>query len=170
MKSIYDKKIESKTKDLLDYYQKYSQKNMQVTYDFYDAIRNMISLCGGNINHNESQETPIRVFKKLLEYTSGYSENPEKHLEKQFKVKHNEQILVKDIDFNSICEHHLSPIFGQVHVSYLPYKKITGLSKIARMVDGYTKRFQVQERFTHQIRSEERRVGKECGDRCTRYN
>ncbi|RBN36584.1 GTP cyclohydrolase I FolE, partial [Priestia megaterium] len=87
----------------------------------------------------------------FLEYTEGYREDPKAHLEKTFDVNHNELVLIRDIEFHSMCEHHFAPFFGVAHVGYIPDKKITGLSKIARTVEGYAKRFQVQERLTNEI-------------------
>lgn len=116
-----------------------------------DAVKDLINLCGDNPHRDGMQETPYRVLKAFLEYTEGYREDPKLHLKKTFDVEHQGLVLVKDIDFYSMCEHHLAPFFGVAHVGYIPNKKITGLSKIARMVEGYAKRFQVQERLTTQI-------------------
>jgi GTP cyclohydrolase I len=118
---------------------------------FMEGIKQLISLCGDDPGRDGLLETPHRVLKAYLEYTEGYRENPNIHLEKTFEVDHQELVLVKDIEFHSICEHHFAPFFGVAHVGYIPNKKITGLSKIARMVEGYAKRFQVQERLTSQI-------------------
>lgn len=116
-----------------------------------EAFKELIDLCGDNPNRDGLQETPYRVLKAFLEYTEGYREDPKLHLEKTFDVEHQELVLVKDIEFYSMCEHHFAPFFGVAHVGYIPNKKVTGLSKIARMVEGYAKRFQVQERMTTQI-------------------
>jgi GTP cyclohydrolase I len=118
---------------------------------FMEAVKDLIKLCGDNPERDGLLETPYRVLKAFLEYTEGYREEPKLHLEKTFEVEHQELVLVKDIEFYSICEHHFAPFFGVAHVGYIPRKNITGLSKIARMVDGYAKRFQVQERLTAQI-------------------
>lgn len=127
------------------------ETKMEKSYQFMSAIKELIDVCGDDPNREGLQETPFRVLKAFLEYTEGYHENPKEHLEKQFDVDHHDLIMVNDIDFNSTCEHHFAPIIGVAHVGYIPSGKITGLSKIARMVDGYAKRFQVQERFTNQI-------------------
>lgn len=116
-----------------------------------EALKDLIDLCGDNPNRDGLQETPYRVLKAFLEYTEGYREVPKLHLKKTFDVDHQELVLVKDIEFYSMCEHHFAPFFGVAHVGYIPNKKVTGLSKIARMVEGYAKRFQVQERMTTQI-------------------
>ena len=110
-----------------------------------------IKLCGDDPERDGLQESPMRVLKAFLEYTEGYHEDPKKHLEKVFDVDHQELILVRDIEFYSMCEHHFAPFYGVAHVGYIPNEKITGLSKIGRMVEGYAKRFQVQERLTNQI-------------------
>jgi GTP cyclohydrolase I len=127
-----------------------NQKSNQASY-FMKGVKELIELCGDDPTRDGLQETPYRVLKAFLEYTEGYRENPNKHLEKTFAVDHQEFILVKDIEFHSMCEHHFAPFFGVAHVGYIPNNKITGLSKIARMVEGYAKRFQVQERLTTQI-------------------
>jgi len=116
-----------------------------------DSLRNLIELCGDDPDRDGLQETPQRVLKAFLEYTEGYKEDPKDHLRKVFDVSHRELVLVEDIEFHSMCEHHFAPFFGVVHVGYLPDQKVTGLSKIARMVEGYAKRFQVQETLTNQI-------------------
>lgn len=116
-----------------------------------DSLRDLIALCGDDPDRDGLQETPQRVLKAFLEYTEGYKEDPKDHLRKVFDVPHHELVLVKDIEFHSMCEHHFAPFFGVVHVGYLPGQKVTGLSKIARMVEGYAKRFQVQETLTNQV-------------------
>lgn len=121
------------------------------SHNFMTAIKDLIDVCGDDPERQGLEETPYRVLKAFLEYTEGYRENPKEHLEKTFDVEHNDIIMVKDIDINSTCEHHFAPIYGVAHVGYIPDGKITGLSKIARMVDGYARRFQVQERMTNQI-------------------
>jgi GTP cyclohydrolase IA len=116
-----------------------------------DAMKELIKLCGDDPERDGLEETPMRVLKAFLEYTEGYHEDPKKHLEKVFDVDHQELILVKDIEFYSMCEHHFAPFYGVAHVGYIPNEKVTGLSKIGRLVEGYAKRFQVQERLTNQI-------------------
>jgi len=115
------------------------------------GMSKVLTLCGEDPNRNGLEETPFRFIKAMLEYSEGYREDPKKHLLKTFDVDHHELVMVKDIEFNSMCEHHLAPFFGVVHIGYIPGKKITGLSKLARMVDGYANRFQVQERLTNEI-------------------
>lgn len=116
-----------------------------------NGIENIITLCGEDVTRDGLQETPFRVVKAFMEYTEGYRENPQQHLSKTFDVEHDELVIVKDIEFNSMCEHHFAPFYGRVHIGYIPSKKVTGLSKFGRMVDGFAKRFQVQEHLTTQI-------------------
>jgi GTP cyclohydrolase I len=116
-----------------------------------ESLKELIKLCGDDPNREGLEETPFRVIKAFLEYTEGQRTDPREHLYKTFAVEHKELVLVKEIEFHSMCEHHFAPFFGVAHVGYIPGEKITGLSKIARMVDGYAKRFQVQERLTNQI-------------------
>jgi len=96
--------------------------------------------------------TPIRVDKSLRELTSGYAVNVDKLInEALFDVPYSEMVLVRDIDFYSLCEHHLLPFFGKCHVAYIPDGKVIGLSKVPRLVEAFSRRLQVQERLTSQI-------------------
>lgn len=98
-------------------------------------------------------KTPDRVARAVLEATAGYKEDPEAILRgAMFKEDYKQMVIVKDIDFYSLCEHHMLPFFGKVHVAYIPNGYITGLSKIARVVDAFARRLQVQERLTLQIK------------------
>ena len=115
------------------------------------SLVNIFDLLGENSSRDGLQDTPFRFIKALTEHMAGYSENPSLHLEKTFDVDHNDLVLVKDIPFNSLCEHHLAPFVGKVHIAYIPNQKITGLSKFGRVVEGFAKRLQVQERLTQQI-------------------
>lgn len=117
------------------------------------AVRELLIGFGEDPDREGLQETPARVARAALEMFSGMQENPGDHLKKQFhEGEHEEMIIVKDIPFSSMCEHHLVPFTGKAHVAYIPRKgRITGLSKIARCVDGYAHRLQVQERMTSQI-------------------
>lgn len=126
-------------------------KKIAQSQNFMNAVRELIELCGDDPDRDGLEETPYRVLKAFLEYTEGYREDPRVHLVKTFDVEHQELVLVRDIEFHSMCEHHFAPFFGVAHVGYIPNEKITGLSKIARMVEGYAKRFQVQERMTTEI-------------------
>ncbi len=117
------------------------------------AVREILVAIGEDPSRDGLAETPVRVARYFGEVCGGLQEDPAEHLSKTFEVDHDEIIVVRDIAFYSICEHHLVPFFGKAHVGYLPKKKgrITGLSKLARLVDGYAKRPQVQERLTGQI-------------------
>jgi GTP cyclohydrolase IA len=142
------------SKNLLEAYSNkasHVENNRNQSQYIMDAMKELIKICGDDPERDGLQETPMRVLKAFLEYTEGYHEDPKKHLEKVFDVDHHELILVKDIEFYSMCEHHFAPFYGVAHVGYIPNEKITGLSKIGRMVEGYAKRFQVQERLTNQI-------------------
>ena len=142
------------SKNLLEIFSNNSnnlEKNLNQSQYIMDAIKELIKLCGDDPERDGLEETPMRVLKAFLEYTEGYNEDPKKHLEKVFDVDHEELILVRDIEFYSMCEHHFAPFYGVAHVGYIPNEKITGLSKVGRMVEGYAKRFQVQERLTNQI-------------------
>ena len=98
-------------------------------------------------------ETPKRVVKAFEEYFSGYKEDPAEHLKKTFEEVegYDELVMVSDIDVHSHCEHHLAPFFGKAHVAYIPNGRVVGLSKLGRLVDGFAKRLQVQEKLTMQI-------------------
>lgn len=117
------------------------------------AVRELLAAIGEDPNREGLLETPRRVAKSFAELLSGYREDPAHHLDKQFTIDHEEMVIVKDIPFSSMCEHHLLPFMGKAHVAYLPGPsgKVTGLSKLARLVDGYARRLQVQERLTGQI-------------------
>lgn len=115
------------------------------------ALQGLFELLGEDAERDGLQDTPFRFVKALAEHTVGYREDPKLHLEKTFDVDHQDLVLVKDIPFNSLCEHHLAPFVGKVHIAYIPSDKITGLSKFGRVVEGYAKRLQVQERLTQEI-------------------
>lgn len=98
------------------------------------------------------EKTPMRVAKAMQVLTRGYTQNPHKVLtDALFEEKYNQMVIVKDIDFFSMCEHHMIPFYGKAHVAYIPNGHITGLSKIARVVDIFSHRLQVQERLTEQV-------------------
>ncbi|MNB67139.1 GTP cyclohydrolase 1 [compost metagenome] len=120
--------------------------------DFVYGIKSMIDMVGDDPSRDGLIETPFRVLKAFLEYTKGYGEDPTEILGKSFDVTYDELILIKDIPFNSMCEHHFAPFFGKAHIAYIPQENvITGLSKFARLTDAFAHRFQVQERLTAQI-------------------
>jgi GTP cyclohydrolase I len=117
------------------------------------AVREILTALGEDPDRNGLVDTPARVARMYEEITVGLREDPEEHLQKVFDVDHDEMIMVRDIPVYSICEHHLLPFIGKAHVAYIPRSggRITGLSKIARLVDGYARRPQVQERLTREI-------------------
>jgi len=115
-------------------------------------VRKMIALIGEDPEREGLKKTPERYEKALKFLTSGYHQNVEHLLNgATFSVCYDEMVVVKDIEFFSLCEHHLLPFFGKAHVAYLPSKKVIGLSKVARLVNMYARRLQIQERMTNQI-------------------
>src|SRR6202163_3311779 len=117
-----------------------------------DLVRRMLQLIGENPDRDGLRHTPERFEKALRFLTSGYHQDPEKLLNSaMFTVCYDQMVLVKDIEVYSLCEHHLLPFFGKCHVAYIPDKKVVGLSKIARLVNMYARRLQIQERLTSQI-------------------
>jgi GTP cyclohydrolase IA len=117
-----------------------------------ELMRKVIVLLGEDPNREGLRKTPERFEKALKYLTSGYQQNMESLLNgATFSVHYDEMVVVKDIEFFSLCEHHLLPFFGKAHVAYLPNKRVLGLSKIARLVNMYGRRLQIQERMTSQI-------------------
>lgn len=117
-----------------------------------DLVRKMLVQLGEDPNREGLRRTPERFEKALRFLTSGYRQDPDKILNgAMFSVCYDEMVVVKDIEVYSLCEHHLLPFFGKCHVAYLPDKKVVGLSKIARLVNMYARRLQIQERLTSQI-------------------
>lgn len=115
--------------------------------------KSVITLLGEDVEREGLQKTPIRMAKAMQILTRGYLQDPNKVLtDALFAEKYNQMVIVKDIDFFSMCEHHMLPFYGKVHVAYIPDGFITGLSKIARVVDIFSHRLQVQERMTQQIK------------------
>ena len=118
--------------------------------EHYAAI---LSLLGEDISRDGLQKTPLRVAKSIQFLTQGYAQDPHAILRGAlFREEYQQMVIVKDIDFFSMCEHHLLPFYGKAHVAYIPDGHITGLSKIARVVDIFSHRLQVQERLTQQIK------------------
>jgi GTP cyclohydrolase I len=117
-----------------------------------EHMRKVIALIGEDPEREGLRKTPERFEKALKFLTSGYHQNLESVLNgATFSVQYDEMVVVKDIEFFSLCEHHLLPFFGKAHVAYLPSKRVLGLSKIARLVNMYARRLQIQERMTSQI-------------------
>ncbi|MBC7105141.1 MAG: GTP cyclohydrolase I FolE [Firmicutes bacterium] len=116
------------------------------------AVRMLLEAIGEDPDREGLRDTPSRVARMYQELLCGLDENPEDHLTKYFTEDHEEMVLVKDIPLYSLCEHHLLPFYGLAHVAYIPRRGvITGLSKLARVVEGFAKRPQLQERLTTQI-------------------
>jgi GTP cyclohydrolase I len=113
----------------------------------------ILELLGEDITREGLLKTPERVAKALMFFTKGYRQDPDKILSSAvFTEDYKQMVIVKDIDFFSMCEHHVLPFFGKVHVAYIPRNKVTGLSKIPRIVEVYARRLQIQERMTTQIK------------------
>ena len=112
----------------------------------------VLTLLGEDPKREGLEKTPMRVAKAMQVLTRGYTQDPHKVLtDALFEEKYNQMVIVKDIDFFSMCEHHILPFYGKAHVAYIPKGYITGLSKIARVVDIFSHRLQVQERLTEQV-------------------
>ena len=130
------------------------ESNSKVIEGLMANCHSMLQLLGEDPEREGLLKTHERVAKAMLAVTSGYGEDPQAILRgAMFKEDYSQMVVVKDIDFYSLCEHHILPFFGKVHVAYIPNGYITGLSKIARVVDVYAKRLQVQERLTLQIKN-----------------
>jgi GTP cyclohydrolase I len=117
------------------------------------AVREILEAVGEDPDRDGLQRTPARVAEMYAEVLSGLHEDPAAHLSVTFEANHDEMVMVKDIPIYSLCEHHLVPFHGHAHVAYIPGKdgRITGLSKLARLCDGFARRPQVQERLTTQV-------------------
>ena len=115
------------------------------------AVREILLAVGEDPERNGLLDTPGRVARMYAELFSGLHTDPGRHLKRVFEETYDEMVLVRDISFNSMCEHHLLPFMGVAHVGYIPNGRVAGLSKLARVVDEVSRRPQVQERMTHQI-------------------
>jgi GTP cyclohydrolase I len=117
------------------------------------AVREILEAIGEDPDRDGLQDTPQRVARMYAEICAGIHEEPGEHLTVTFEASHDEMVLVRDIPIYSLCEHHMVPFIGHAHVAYIPNKdgRITGLSKIARLVEGFSRRLQVQEKLTVQI-------------------
>lgn len=118
-----------------------------------EAVREILAAIGEDPEREGLLETPARVARMYAETCAGLHDDPGRHLRTTFDAGHDEMIMVRDIPVYSLCEHHLVPFYGQAHVGYIPNSdgRVTGLSKLARLVDGYARRPQVQERLTTQV-------------------
>lgn len=133
-------------------YSKSEQYDEAVTTGLMDNYRSSIALLGEDPDREGLIKTPERIAKAMQYLTQGYGQDAYAILESaRFHEEVSEMVIVKDIELYSMCEHHMLPFFGKAHVAYIPNGYITGLSKIARVVDVYSRRLQVQERLTHQI-------------------
>lgn len=115
------------------------------------AIADFLAAVGEDVNREGLKDTPARVADMYAELLSGNSDDAARHLSKTFRVQSGDIVIEKDITFSSMCEHHLMPFFGKIAIAYLPGKKVAGLSKLARTVEVYARRLQLQEQLTSQI-------------------
>ncbi|HAO45879.1 MAG TPA: GTP cyclohydrolase I FolE [Ferruginibacter sp.] len=133
-------------------YKKTEQYDEAITSGLMENYRNSLQLLGENPDREGLQKTPERLAQAMQFLTQGYDQDANGILNSaKFHEDVSEMIIVKDIELYSLCEHHMLPFYGKAHVAYIPNGYITGLSKIARVVDVYSRRLQVQERLTHQI-------------------
>ncbi|MBI1180296.1 MAG: GTP cyclohydrolase I FolE [Alphaproteobacteria bacterium] len=118
-----------------------------------EAVRTLLRWAGDDPDREGLMDTPARVARAYEEYFAGYREDPHQYLERTFEEVHgyDEMGVLRDIPFESHCEHHLAPIIGKAHVAYLPTNRVVGISKLARVVNAFAKRLQVQEKMTAQI-------------------
>jgi GTP cyclohydrolase I len=124
-----------------------------VPEDVQDAIRTLIRWTGEDPSREGLVDTPSRVARAWKEYCEGYGEDPARHLSRVFEEVggYDDIVLLKDVPFQSHCEHHMAPIIGKAHIAYLPRDRVVGISKLARVLHGFARRLQVQERLTAQI-------------------
>jgi GTP cyclohydrolase I len=128
-------------------------KKPDVPEDVQEAIRTIIRWTGDDPEREGLIDTPLRVARAWKEYCEGYDEDPGEHLSRVFEEVggYDDIVLLKDIPFQSHCEHHMAPIIGKAHIAYLPRNHVVGISKLARVLHGYARRLQVQERLTAEI-------------------
>ena len=128
-------------------------RDASIPGEVLDAVRTLIRWAGDDPAREGLLDTPGRVARAYKEYFKGYLEDPRRHLERTFEEVggYDEVVLLKDIPFQSHCEHHMAPIIGKIHIAYLPRNNVVGISKLARVALGYAKRLQVQERLTAEI-------------------
>ncbi|HZB69761.1 MAG TPA: GTP cyclohydrolase I FolE [Sphingomicrobium sp.] len=130
-----------------------SPPKVEVPADVADAVRTLIRWAGDNPDREGLLDTPNRVARAWREYAAGYADDPAIHLARTFEEVggYDEIVLLKDIPFQSHCEHHMAPIIGKASIAYLPRDKVVGISKLARVLHGYARRLQVQERLTAEV-------------------
>lgn len=134
-------------------YQKIEKFDSERTAELAKHYRQVLELLGEDADREGLLKTPLRVAKAMQFFTHGYQQDPVQMLKSAtFREDYRQMVLVKNIELYSMCEHHLLPFFGKAHVAYIPNGQVTGLSKIARVVEAYARRLQVQERLTTQIR------------------
>jgi GTP cyclohydrolase I len=134
-------------------YRKIEQFDSETTEKLSEHFKKIIELLGEDTAREGLTRTPVRVAKSMQFLLQGYEQNPEEILRSaMFKEDYRQMVIVKDIEIYSMCEHHMLPFIGKAHIGYIPNGYITGLSKIARVVDAYARRLQVQERLTTQIK------------------
>lgn len=134
-------------------YSRVEQYNKEKTEKLMACYNDILNIVEPDTTREGLTSTPLRVAKSMQFLTQGYNIDPKKMLESAtFKEDYQQMVIVKDIEIYSLCEHHMIPFFGKAHIAYIPNGKITGLSKIARVADAYSRRLQVQERLTMQIR------------------
>lgn len=126
---------------------------LQVEQELSAHVRRILSLMGEDPQREGLLKTPLRVARAMQYLTGGYEQDPVAILNSaKFREEYSQMVIVRDINFYSLCEHHMLPFYGRVHVAYIPNGEVTGLSKIARVVDCFARRLQIQERMTKQIR------------------
>ena len=130
-----------------------SPRDIAVPVDVRDAVRTLIRWAGDDPDREGLIDTPARVARAWREYAQGYAEDPAHHLSRTFEEVggYDEIVLLKDIPFQSHCEHHMAPIIGKASIAYLPQDRVVGISKLARVLHGFARRLQVQERLTAQV-------------------
>jgi GTP cyclohydrolase I len=148
---LKDKRTMSDTPDDGDLYEPLPR--IRVPDEVKDAVRTLIRWAGDDPDREGLAETPERVARAWAEYSRGYADDPAVHLSRTFHEVggYDEIVLLKDIPFQSHCEHHMAPIIGKAAIAYLPRDKVVGISKLARVLHGYARRLQVQERLTAQV-------------------
>ena len=134
-------------------YSKVEKYDDETTEKLSDNFSEVITLLGEDVKREGLEKTPLRVAKAFQFLTQGYDMDPEEIIKSaMFREDYQQMVIVKDIEMYSLCEHHMLPFFGKAHVAYIPRHHITGLSKIARVVEAFARRLQVQERLTTQIK------------------
>jgi GTP cyclohydrolase I len=134
-------------------YQRIDKFDGKITEKISQHYSKVIQLLGEDISREGLQKTPVRIAKAMQFLLQGYDQDPENMLRNaMFREEYRQMVIVKDIEIYSLCEHHMLPFIGKAHVGYIPNGYITGLSKIARVVDAFARRLQVQERLTTQIK------------------